>query len=118
MRYWGPGSAPSPVPKSEGPGAPSLWLETVTETGATRQAGLLNSKKLADELVEKYTQRDDLSTENRGFAAQMEDRIRRLRRRRLQLDYQRRMMANLRAILVKEIEEDDPKEGDSENPLK
>ncbi len=29
---------PSPVPKGEGPGAPSFLVETVTETGATRHS--------------------------------------------------------------------------------
>ena len=29
---------PSPVPNSEGPGAPSFWFGDITETVATRQA--------------------------------------------------------------------------------
>jgi hypothetical protein len=32
-------SMPSPVPKSEGPRAPSSWLGRVTDTEASRQAG-------------------------------------------------------------------------------
>jgi len=36
----------SPVPKSEGPGAPSMWLEQNPETGATRRPLPHSSKSL------------------------------------------------------------------------
>jgi hypothetical protein len=32
---------PSPVPKGEGPGAPSIWFGWVIETGATRHTNSL-----------------------------------------------------------------------------
>jgi hypothetical protein len=38
----GLGFLESPVPKGEGPVAPSAWFEKITETGATRHLGSIS----------------------------------------------------------------------------
>ena len=44
----------SPVPKSEGPGAPSSGLERVTGTGATRQGRFVATRRSRGRLVPSH----------------------------------------------------------------
>ena len=55
--------SPSPVPKSEGPGAPSARLGRVTETGATRRITI----RLDEDLVDHFLKEAEASGGATGY---------------------------------------------------
>jgi len=64
---------PTPVPKSEGPGAPSSWLKELIGIGATRPGGRSNRRSFdswATRSAAHFAQDDSVWAKiDRGFAA-------------------------------------------------
>jgi len=64
----------SPVPKCEGPGAPSMWLEQNPETGATRQVMTSPARIPVARFDARHFLRSIRSTNVRGDFANIEVR--------------------------------------------